>query len=132
MPYTPEQVQEINDWYKRQAEAADRLDDEAERFLQRNAGQYKAEDGSLHCNECKQSINAHLETCETHRGFMAWFQKITEYNANLPPKPWWMCKGCDQPEESSHRFGCSIRGAKASQVILSAGRDPTGRFYIIP
>ena len=132
MPYTPEQIQEINDWYKRQAEAADRLDDEADALLTTNAGQFTGEDGQHYCRECKQQINEHLNTCETHRGFMAWFRKITEHNANPPPRPWWMCKGCDQPEESSHRFGCSIRGARASQVVLSVTRDEDGKFRIIP
>lgn len=132
MPYTPEQIQEINDWYKAQDEEADRVNDEAHELLTPNAGQYKAEDGSWHCNECKQQINEHLDTCETYRGFMAWFRKITEHNENPPPRPWWMCKGCDQPEEGSHRFGCSIRGARASQVVLSATRGEDGKFRIIP
>lgn len=49
-------------------------------------------------------------------------------------KPWPVeedCPGCDQHRDSDqHRFGCSVRGARASQRILGATLTPDGKMLV--
>jgi hypothetical protein len=129
MPYTQKQVDEINEWYRLKDEESDRLEDELDALRKLNTGQHKDESGQWCCNECNQQINNHLSTCETHKEYLVWYRVSVDAAEKSPTRPWWMCQGCDQPQEGAHRFGCHFRG---SQMSVPAIKLIDGKYQIFP